>query len=61
VVVLWVISVGLYAYDYGTGLVALYFLSMMHVLLEFPLNFRSIIGIGNEVSNLYRGGAKTQS
>jgi len=57
VVVLWVISVGLYAYDYGTGLVALYFLSMMHVLLEFPLNFRSIIGIGNEVKSILQGKA----
>ena len=27
----------------------LYFLSMLHVFLEFPLNYRSIIGIGQEV------------
>jgi hypothetical protein len=54
VVVLWLLSVVLYAYDYYTGLVALYFLSMLHVLLEFPLNYRSFIGIGEEVCQLAR-------
>jgi hypothetical protein len=49
VIILWAASVALYAYDYKTGLIALYFLSMLHVFLEFPLNYRSIIGIGEEV------------
>jgi hypothetical protein len=49
VLLLWVLSVGFYAYDYYTGLVVLYFLSMLHVLLEFPLNYRSFIGIGEEI------------
>ena len=52
VVVLWLASIGLYAYDYKTGLIALYFLSMLHVFLEFPLNYRSFIGIGEEVGKL---------
>jgi hypothetical protein len=52
VVVLWVASVALYAYDYKTGLIALYFLSMLHVFLEFPLNYRSFIGIGEEIKGL---------
>ncbi len=52
VIGLWVLSVALYAYDYYTGLVALYFLSMLHVLLEFPLNYRSFIGIGEELRQL---------
>ena len=51
-IALWLISVGLYAYDYKTGLIALYFLSMLHVFLEFPLNYRSIIGIGDEIGGL---------
>lgn len=51
-IALWLISVGLYAYDYKTGLIALYFLSMLHVFLEFPLNYRSIIGIGDEIGDL---------
>lgn len=49
VLLLWVFSVLLYAYDYYVGLVALYFLSMLHVLLEFPLNYRSFIGIYEEI------------
>ncbi len=48
VLVLWLASVALYAYNYKTGLIALYFLSMLHVFLEFPLNYRSIIGIAEE-------------
>lgn len=52
VIALWLISVGLYAYDYKTGLIALYFLSMLHVFLEFPLNYRSMIGIGEEIGRL---------
>lgn len=57
VVGLWVISISLYAYDYKTGLIALYFLSMLHVLLEFPLNYRSFIGIGEEVKGWVGGKA----
>ncbi len=52
VILLWGASVGLYVYDYKTGLIALYFLSMLHVFLEFPLNYRSMIGIGEEVGSL---------
>jgi len=42
---LWVASVALYAYDYKTGLHALFFLSFLHVFMEFPLNVQSIKGI----------------
>ena len=52
VVVLWVLSVLLYVYNYKTGLMALYFLSMLHVFLEFPLNYRSVIGIGEELADI---------
>lgn len=48
-VFLWLLSVALYAYDYRIGLVALYFLSMLHVLLEFPLNhssFKTVFAAG---------------
>jgi hypothetical protein len=48
----WVLSVLLYVYDYKTGLQALLFLSMLHVFLEFPLNFRSVQGIFQSVSGL---------
>jgi hypothetical protein len=42
IVLIWISSVSLYLYDYKTGLIALFFLSMLHVLLEFPLNIFSI-------------------
>jgi VanZ family protein len=57
VLLIWLFSIGLYAYNYETGLMVLYFLSMLHVFLEFPLNYRSIIGIGQEVSP-YAGWSK---
>jgi hypothetical protein len=38
---LWLVSVGLYWYDYATGLAALFFLSIVHVFFEFPLDART--------------------
>lgn len=46
---LWVISIVLYASNYYTGLIALYFLSFLHVILEFPLNFQSFKQIGEQL------------
>ncbi len=56
VIVLWIISLILYGYNYAMGLRWLYFLSFCHVLLEFPLNMISITGIGKEIGNIYKGG-----
>ncbi len=57
ILVLWGISVGIYAYNYRVGLMALYFLSFLHVFLEFPLNWVSFKGIGQELGRrLGRGG-----
>lgn len=53
VVVLWVASILIYAYDYMVGLKWLFLLSFLHVLLEFPLNYRSVIGIGQEIKGLF--------
>jgi hypothetical protein len=55
VLAIWVVSVSLYAYDYMVGLKWLFLISLLHVLLEFPLNFRSIIGIGQEIKGLFSG------
>jgi hypothetical protein len=52
VIGLWLSAVAIYAYNYKTGLMVLYFLSMLHVLLEFPLNYRSVIGIWDETAIL---------
>jgi hypothetical protein len=46
IVFLWFASVSLYWYDYKIGLSALFFLSLLHVILEFPLNIVSISGVG---------------
>ncbi|HNF72271.1 MAG TPA: hypothetical protein PLP34_07655 [Chitinophagaceae bacterium] len=50
IVVLWAISVGLYAIDYALGFKWLFLLSFMHVMLEFPLNYISFVGIFRELS-----------
>jgi hypothetical protein len=54
IVVLWTAAVALYAFDYTLGLSVLYVLSMLHVLLEFPLNHQTFAGIGTELRALVR-------
>jgi hypothetical protein len=49
---IWLISIGLYIYDYNLGLKVLFLLSFLHVFLEFPLNIVSITGIGKEIFSL---------
>ncbi|MCE3226292.1 MAG: hypothetical protein K0S32_843 [Bacteroidetes bacterium] len=51
-IALWLISIALYIYDYNLGLEVLFFLSFLHVFLEFPLNVVSFTGIGKEVMSL---------
>ncbi len=53
VIVIWLASIGSYAYDYRFGLRWLFFLSFTHVLLEFPLNHLSIINIGKEFKAIF--------
>ena len=48
-IALWLFSVALYIVDYTIGLKALYFLSFLHVFLEFPLNVTSFQGIFKSV------------
>ncbi len=52
VIILWLISVAIYINNYASGLKWLVFLSFLHVLLEFPLNVTSVIGIGNYFKGL---------
>ena len=54
---IWAASLGIYAYDYSLGLRWLFFLSFAHVLLEFPLNHQSFIGIGRSVRERIRSPA----
>jgi cell division protein FtsW (lipid II flippase) len=49
IAVVWLASLALYAYNYDTGMAVLYFISVLHVMLEFPLNHRTFAGIGREL------------
>jgi hypothetical protein len=53
-IAIWLLSISLYIYDYNLGLQVLFFLSFLHVFLEFPLNVVSFTGIGKEVFALSR-------
>lgn len=52
---LYAVSVGIYMKDYALGLVVLLSLSFLHVVLEFPLNFRSIHGIWEQAHKGFGG------
>lgn len=58
VLLLWLTACALYAYNYSLGLSFLFFLSFTHVLLEFPLNMLSIVGIGKETYQIATKGFK---
>lgn len=52
IVAAWLGSIGVYVYDYTMGLSLLYMVSLLHVLLEFPLNHRSFVGIAEGLMKL---------
>jgi hypothetical protein len=43
--VLWLTSIGLYKIDYRLGFAAITAVSVLHIVLEFPLNFISMKGV----------------
>lgn len=51
VIIAWLGSIAMYMYNYFLGMQWLLFLSFAHVLLELPLNFISIIGIGRYIKS----------
>ena len=53
ILALWGLSLGIYGYNYSMGLQWLFFLSFTHVLLEFPLNQLTMIGIGKEIRKIF--------
>jgi len=59
ILILWGASLVLYSFDFSIGLKWLFFLSFTHVLLEFPLNHLTFIGLLREsrLFPLSRGGA----
>lgn len=52
--VLWIASVALYAVDYRAAFAVLYMLSVLHVLLEFPLNHFTIAGLFRGFGPIFR-------
>jgi hypothetical protein len=57
VIVVWIISLVLYGIDYAMGFEWLFFLSFLHVFLEFPLNHFTFIGIFNETKAIIKSGS----
>jgi hypothetical protein len=55
IVAAWLGIVALYARDYTVGISLLYIVSLLHVLLEFPLNHKTFAGIAAELRSLVRG------
>jgi hypothetical protein len=49
IALIWVASVALYLYDYAIGWRWLLLLSLLHVMLEFPLNHQSFLRIWEEL------------
>ncbi len=49
IALIWLVSICIYMKDYQLGLQWLFFLSFLHVFLEFPLNYMSAIGIGKSI------------
>jgi hypothetical protein len=47
---IWLASISFYLYDYRTGIIVLFFLSFLHVFLEFPLNVVSVKGIADSLT-----------
>ncbi|HEY2324279.1 MAG TPA: hypothetical protein VGJ82_15575 [Thermoanaerobaculia bacterium] len=45
IVALWIAALATFAYDYSFGVSMLYALSLLHVMLEFPLNHRTVLAI----------------
>jgi hypothetical protein len=45
IVSIWIVMMGLFYYDFRLGFIVALFFSLLHVILELPLNFMSIKGI----------------
>ncbi len=54
IITIWLLSIIIYFMDYRMGIMALYFLSYLHVIFEFPLNFRSFRDIGFEIRSKFK-------
>jgi len=55
IVAAWLGIIALYGHDYTIGISLLYIVSLVHVLLEFPLNHKTFAGIATELRALVSG------
>ncbi|WP_309642375.1 hypothetical protein [Flavobacterium sp.] len=53
ILVIWLVSVSIYLYNFKVGFIVLTFLSLIHVFLEFPLNMTSIKVILEKVKSQF--------
>ncbi len=51
---IWIISIAIHRIDVKTGIMFIALLSMLHVLMEFPLNHKSFISIGRMLGSPLR-------
>jgi hypothetical protein len=42
ILIIWIGSIALFLYDYSTAYLSLFFMALLHIVLEFPLNVLSI-------------------
>jgi hypothetical protein len=54
IVVIWLTGVSIYAYNYRVGFAIFFVLSLLHVMLEFPLNHQSFVGIVKNLTLMRR-------
>ena len=52
--VIWIISIAIHLIDVKTGIMFIALLSMLHVIMEFPLNHKSFISIGRMLGSSFR-------
>jgi hypothetical protein len=55
IVALWLAAVAVYTWDYLVGFVVLYSLSVLHVMLELPLNHHTFAAIGRALAGSLTG------
>ena len=58
IVALWLAALAVYAWDYLVGFVVLYSLSVLHVMLELPLNHQTFAAIGRVLAGSPLGAAQ---
>lgn len=54
IIAIWLLCIAIYLYDYALGFKTLFVLSFIHVVLEFPLNNISIVGITNIIISQFK-------